>query len=46
MKTTDFERLTQSILAWWKPVELGSDEMIDIDNSWRGENKAGLVYLY
>jgi len=46
VKATDFERLTQAILAWWKPAELVADEMIDIDNSWQGENKAGLVYLY
>lgn len=46
VKATDFERLTQAILAWWKPIELKSGEMIDTDNSWKGENKAGLIYLY
>lgn len=46
VKATQFERLAQAILAWWKPVELVSNEMLSDDNFWRGENKAGLVYLY
>jgi hypothetical protein len=46
VKATDFERLAQTILAWWKPVELAGDEVLDIDNFRQGENKAGLVYLY
>jgi len=46
VKATRFERLAEAILSCWKPVELVAEAVLDSDNFWRGENKAGLVYLY
>lgn len=46
VKATDFERLAQAILAWWKPLEFVLDSQVSDDYLTRGENNAGLVYLY
>src|SRR5690606_41054608 len=46
VKATDFERLAQTILSCWKPLEVVLGSQVSDDCLTRGENNAGLVYNY
>ena len=46
VKATQFERLAEAILSCWKPFKVVLDSDLSDEYFTRGENNAGLVYLY